>query len=191
MKEAFAIVATLLAVVGGLPYLSNVLKKRAQPHPYTWMVSSIVSLITLFGMIVKGAGIGALPTAVSEGFTIIIFLFSLRYGFKQIPKTDALYLVIALLGIIPWILTKDPTISIVIAVGIDLISFIPTLKKTWSYPETEKHSVYSMNVLRHILTLFSLQTYNVATTLHSIAMIILNTGMTFLIFRKNPARKLS
>jgi len=188
MKEAFAIIAALLAVAGGIPYLRHVLKGRAQPHPYTWMVSSIVSLITFFGMVVKGAGIGALPTAVSEGFTIIIFLSSLKYGFKKIPKNDAVYLVIALLGIIPWILTKDPTLSVIIAVGIDVISFIPTLKKTWNHPETETSSVYSMNVARHILTLFSLQSYNVATTFHSIAMIIINSVVTSLIFRKHPAK---
>lgn len=185
MKEIFALIAAIFAIAGGLPYLRDVLQRRIQPHPYTWLVGSTVSAINFFGMIVKGAGIGALPTAVSEGFTIIIFVFSLRYGFREIPKTDVIFLIIAVGGIFPWILTKDPTISIIIAVGIDLVSFIPTIRKTWRYPETETSSIYSMNVLRHILTLFSLETYNIATTLHSIAMIILNSGMTVLIFRKH------
>jgi hypothetical protein len=147
-------------------------------------VWSIVSCIIFFGQVAKGAGIGALPTATAEIFTIIIFFFSLQYGFKNIKKIDTVFLVIALLGIVPWVLTKDPTISVIIAVGIDLVAFIPTIRKTWVQPKTETPILYSMNVLRHILMLFSLQAYNIATMLHSIVMITTNSLMTFLILRK-------
>jgi len=184
MKETIAIIASLLAIVGNVPYLRDIVKKRVQPHPYTWLVWTIVSCIIFFGQLAKGAGIGALPTAASEIFTVIIFFFSLQYGFKNIRKIDTAFFVIALLGIIPWILTKDPTISVIIAVGIDLVAFVPTIRKTWAYPKTETPMLYSMNVLRHILMLFSLEAYNLATTLHSIAMIATNTLMTVLILRK-------
>ncbi len=184
-KEIVAVIASVIAVIGNLPYLWDIIKKRVQPHPYTWLVWTIVSGITFFGGLAKGAGIGALPTGSAEIFTLIIFLFSLQYGFKQIVKTDTYFLVIALLGLIPWALTKDPTISVIIVVSIDVVAFIPTLRKTWRRPKTETPVLYSMNVLRHILTLFSLQAYNIATMLHSIAMIILNSAMTTMIlFRK-------
>jgi len=181
MKEIFGIIAALIAIIGNTPYLIDVINKRVKPHPYTWFVWVIVSAIILFGQIAKGAGVGALPTAVAEIFTIIIFIFSLQYGFKYIVKTDTYFLLIALLGIIPWIITKDPTISVIIAVAIDLIAFIPTLRKTWKHSKTETPVLYSMNVLRHILALFSLQAYNIATTLHSITMIIVNSVMTVII----------
>ena len=149
------------------------------------MVWSIVSLTVFFGQVAKGAGIGALPTAASEVFTLIIFLFSLKYGFKGIQTVDTVFLCIALAGLALWFLTDDPTYSVVIAVGIDAVAFIPTFRKTWQYPSTETPILYGSNVLRHILALFSLQTYNIATTLHSIAMICTNTLMTaFILMRK-------
>lgn len=181
MKETFAIVAALLAIAGNVPYLWDILKGRVKPHPYTWLVWTLVTGIVFFGQVAKGAGIGALPTAASEIFTLIIFLFSLRYGFKQINHVDTVFLGAALAGIGVWILTNDPTWSVIIAVGIDLIAFVPTLRKTWRFPETETPLLYGSNVLRHILALFSLQTYNIATTLHSIAMITTNTAMTLMI----------
>lgn len=184
MKETFAIIATIFAIIGNISYFRDVLSKRVRPHPYTWFVWTIVSGVTFFGQLAKGAGIGALPTGVAETFTLLIFLFSLQYGFKHVTKTDTYFLIIALLGIIPWVLFKDPTISIIVVVAIDLIAFIPTLRKTSLNPATEAPALYSMNVSRHVLTLFSLQTYNIATTLHSIAMIITNSCMTFLIVRK-------
>lgn len=181
MKETLAIIAAVIAIIGNVPYLIDVIKRRVQPHPYTWLVWTIVSGVTFFGALAKGAGVGAIPTAAAEIFTVIIFLFSLQYGFKRIVRSDTYFLIIALLGLIPWALTKDPTISVIIVVSIDLVAFIPTLRKTHKHPETETPILYSMNVLRHILTLFSLQAYNIATMLHSIAMIVTNSAMTGLI----------
>jgi hypothetical protein len=184
MKETFAIIASLLAIVGNIPYIIDVFKKRVEPHPYTWMVWSLVSAIAFFGQLYSGAGIGALPTASAEIFTIVIFVFSIRYGFKHVTNVDTVFLIIALVGLIPWLITKDPTISVIVAVSIDVIAFIPTLRKTWRKPKTETPLLYATNVTRHILALFSLQAYNIATTLHSIAMIITNTIMTGIILGK-------
>ncbi len=190
MKETIAIIASLLAIVGNVPYLCDIVKKRVEPHPYTWLVWTIVSAIAFFGQVAKGAGIGALPTASSEIFTVIIFFFSLQYGFKHIRKVDTYFLIICLAGLIPWLLTNDPTVSVIIAVSIDVIAFIPTLRKTYQHPKTETPVLYSMNVLRHILSLFSLQAYNIATMLHSVAMIVTNSIMTGLIVLHPRGRKL-
>lgn len=185
MKEILAIIASILAIVGNISYLKDTIKGNVKPHPYTWFIWSIVSMTTFFGGLVKGAGIGALPTGVAEAFTIVIFLYSLQYLFKKhkghIHKSDHYFFVIALLGLIPWALTKDPTISVIVVVAIDVVAFIPTLRKTWIRPQTERPLLYEMNVSRHILTLFALNSYNIATTLHSIAMICTNTLMTLFI----------
>lgn len=189
IKSILASIAAIFALVGNIPYLRDVFRQKVKPHPYTWFVWSIVSLVTFFGQVVKGAGVGAIPTGVSEIFTIIIFLFSLKYGFKEATLKDKIFLAIALAGLIPWVLTKDPTISVIIVVSIDLIAFIPTLQKTARLPESENYILFLMNALRHLLALFSLQAYNIATMLHSVVMIIVNFIMTYLIVR-NPRKKL-
>ncbi len=183
-KIAFALAAAGLAFAGNVPYLRDMFAERIQPHAFSWMLWSLVSGITLFGQIAKGAGVGALPSAISWLFTISIFLFSLRRGFAYVTKTDAYFFVIALLGLIPWLITKDPTLSVVIAVCIDLTAFVPTVRKTWKHPHSESSALYAANVARHILALFSLEAYNIATMLHSLAMIIVNTFMVSLIIRR-------
>jgi hypothetical protein len=191
MKLFFAIIGALLAVAGNVPYLRDMFNKRIQPHPYTWFVWSIVSGVTFVGQVVKGAGFATIAFGVSEIFTIFIFIFSLRYGFKKIPKNDTYFLVVALLGIIPWFIFRDPTWSVIIMVSIDIIAFIPTLKKTWQAPRSESPILYGSNSLRHSFALLALSSYNIATMLHSIAMIITNTLMTiFIIKRKNNTRLL-
>lgn len=183
MKLTLAIIAGIIAIIGNVPYLRDTITKKITPHPYTWFVWSIVSGVTFFGQVSKGAGYATIAFAASEIFTILIFIFSLRNGFKGIDKKDTYFLIAALLGIIPWILTKDPTWSVIIMVTIDLIAFIPTLKKAWIKPKTESPILYESNAIRHTLALFALSSYNVATTLHSVAMIITNTTMTIFLLR--------
>lgn len=91
LKTILAIIASLLAFVGNIPYLIDVIKQKVKPHPYTWFVWTIVSCIVFFGQLAKGAGVGAIPTAAAEIFTVIIFLFSLRYGFKHVTRTDTIF----------------------------------------------------------------------------------------------------
>ncbi|MDQ5955078.1 MAG: hypothetical protein QG621_81 [Patescibacteria group bacterium] len=188
MKESFALIAALLAVVGNVPYVYDVWRGKVRPHAYSWFVWSIVSLVVFFGQLEKGAGVGVIPTAASEIFTIIIFLLSLRYGFKETTRTDKLFLIIALLGLIPWWLTRDPTLSVVIVVFIDFAAFVPTLRKTWRHPRSENSLLYATNILRHLLALFSLQAYNIATTIHSVAMIFANLLMTLFILRRQKKK---
>lgn len=184
MKGTIAIIAAILAVIGNVPYLIDVLKRRIEPHAYTWFIWTIVSCVIFFGQVAKGAGVGAIPTGAAEIFTVIIFFASLRNGFKHVTKIDTFFLIVALLGLIPWALTNDPTISVIIVVSIDFIAFLPTLRKTWKHPKTETPLLYSMNVLRHALALFSLQAYNIATMLHSVVMICTNSIMTAFILRR-------
>ncbi len=189
MKETIATIAAILAIVGNVPYVIDIVKGRVKPHSYTWFVWTVVSGIVFFGQLAKGAGVGTFPTAASGIFTFVIFLLSLKYGYRKITKLDTFFLVLSLAGIIPWVLTNDPTISVIVAVSIDVIAFIPTFRKTRADPTTETPILYGLNVIRHILALFSMQAYNVATTLHSIAMIVTNSLMTFLVvFPKKPTK---
>lgn len=188
MKETLAVIAAVLAIIGNVPYLIDIVKGKTKPHPYTWLVWSVVSCIVFFGQLKSGGGVGSIPTAASEIFTILIFLFSLKYGFKGIKTVDTIFLVVALAGIIPWILTNDATLSVIIAVSIDLVAFVPTIRKTWREPATETPILYTMNIVRHVLALFALEAYNIATTLHSLAMIITNSAMTAIITLKRGAK---
>jgi hypothetical protein len=189
MQVSFVIVASLLAVLGNLKYLRDVFSGKIQPHAYTWFVWTIVSCIVFFGSLSRGAGIGAIPILISELFTIVIFIFSLKNGFKNVETIDHIFLIIALTGLIPWYLTSDPTISVIVAVAIDFTAFIPTIRKTFLRPESENYILYITNASRHILILLSVDTYNIATTLHSIVMIMLNSIMTYLtVFKKRNNR---
>jgi hypothetical protein len=173
-KFVLAVIASIIAIYANYGYLRDVMSNKIKPHPYTWLIWSIVSGTVFIGLVVKGGGIAAMPVFFAEIFTILIFIFALRHGFKNIKKVDHLFLLVALLGLLPWYFTSDPTISIIIVVIIDVIAFMPTIAKTWAKPRSENPHFYELNILRHILILGSVQNYNIATTFHSAVMIFAN-----------------
>lgn len=188
MKELFAIIAALLVIAGHAPYVRSMRRRTIEPHPYTWFVGALVSAIILAGQYAGGAGVGILPTAASALFSLTIFLLSFRYGFRGITKLDTALLVLALFAVVPWLMTDDPTLSVVLAVGIDLVAFAPTLRKTWLRPTSEPRLVYAVNLLRHGISLLALEAYSVATALHSVVMLAASGSMLLLIGR-TPRRK--
>lgn len=187
--EIAVVLGVALAILGNSKYFLSVWRKEIDPHPVTWFVGSIVSAVTFFGAWIKGGGLGVIPILASEVFTILIFILTLRMSvkksFSNVKKLDLVFLIICILGLIPWYITKDPTISVIIVVMIDVIAFMPTLLKTKNNPSSEDGILYTTNVLRHILILFALANINIATSLHSFAMITLNSLMFYYIYIRN------
>ena len=181
MKDAFAIISGILVIIGNLSYSIDIVRGRVKPHAYTWFVWSVVTGIVMVGQFTDGAGVGTIPTAVNELCTFANFILALKYGYRNISRVDTIYLVIALAGIAIWILTRDATASIILAVAIDLVAFIPTLRKAWLEPATEKPLLYSANIVRHIFAIASLEAYSIVTMLHSLAMIVTNSIMVFIL----------
>jgi hypothetical protein len=181
IKEILGLISVLLAVFGFVPYLSNVIRKKIQPHVYSWITWSIVSLLVFSGQWLAGAGWGALSSGVITILAVAITLFSLKNGTKKGSNFDIFLFIIALLSILPWYFIRNPLLSILIAVGIDLLALLPTILKTVKRPKSEASSLYLINVLRQCLVLLSIQSYNLPTVLYPVYSIITNTIMVYLI----------
>ncbi|QQS32945.1 MAG: hypothetical protein IPM50_15070 [Acidobacteriota bacterium] len=185
MKLSFATIAAILVLVANVSYSIDIIRGRVRPHAYTWFIWSVVNGIVLGGQYAGGAGVGAIPTLINEVLTVTNLVLALKWGYRSVKFIDHVFLAVAILGILIWVTTDDPTSAVILAVGIDLAAFVPTIRKTWENPGTETPLLFSANAVRHIFSLLSLEAYNIATTLHSVAMIATNSLMTLIIyFRK-------
>lgn len=183
MKETIGLAAVALTIIGHLPYIIDIFKGKTKPHIFTWGVWAVVTVLAFIGQWQKGGGAGAWTTGVTGLITILIAVLAIRNGSKDITKTDKICFTAALISIIPWYLTKDPTFSIIIITLIDVFAFVPTVRKTIKDAGSETLFTYSLNVLRHGLSLVALANYNVATYLYPAALFIMNVMMSFIILK--------
>ncbi len=183
MKETLGLITIILSIVGHVPYIIDTVRGKTKPHIFTWIIWSIITLLAFLGQWTKGGGAGSWGTGITGLMAICITIFALKKGTKDITLSDKIFFIGALLAIIPWYLTKDPTLSIIIAAAIDVSAFIPTIRKTIINPKSETFATYSINIIRHILSLVALERYNLATVLYPVYLLSMNLIITIIMFR--------
>lgn len=181
MKETIGLITVVLSIIGHAPYIIDTYKKKTKPHVFTWIIWSLVVGIAFLGQWSRGGGAGAWSTGITAIIVIIIAILAFRNRNTEITSSDKLFFVAAILALVPWYLTKDPTISVIMATVIDGCAFIPTIRKTLKQPESETFSTYALNILRHSLSLLALASYNLATILYPAYLLMMNSIITIII----------
>lgn len=184
MKESIGIIAVLLNVVGMVPYIVSIYKGKTKPHLFSNIIWAIVTTIAFFTQLIKGAGPGAWTTAISALATVYICILCIKYGTKDVTKLDYVFLIAGLASIIPWLITNDPTISVIMATFIDVCGFIPTIRKTWKAPRSENLFSWVVNLIRHGISMFAIRNLVIATYIYPLALFFMNIITVGAILRK-------
>lgn len=183
MKEIIGFVTVILTFLVLFPYIIDIFQNKTKPHVFTWIIWAIATILVFFGQWQKGGGPGSWTTGVTGILTIFIALISFKKGSKDITNSDKVIFIGALLTIIPWLLTKDPTLSVIILTIIDVLAFIPTIRKTIKDPRSETFISYFLNVFRHGLSIFALTNYNLATYIFPAALVVMNLIVVLVILK--------
>lgn len=188
MKETIGVLTVFLSLIALLPYIVDIFRNRTKPHVFTWMVWAVVTVLAFLGQWQKGGGPGSWTTGVTGLLTVLIAIISIKKGTKDITSLDKVVFVGALVGVIPWFLTRDPTISMILITLIDVVAFIPTIRKTSKAPQSETLVSYGLHGLRHILSVIALANYNIATFLYPSSLAIMNI-IVILVILKSRSKK--
>lgn len=173
IKQLLGIGATCLVFVGYVPYFRGVISGKIRPHIYSWLVWSIVAFIVFALQVSGGAGAGSLVTLATALMCVGVIILS--YVLKrrvEAVKMDLVFLVLAVIALGFWLIAKQPVLSIVLATTVDLLAFVPTVRKTWSYPHTETVTFYYFMTWRFGLAVLALQKYSVVTALYPVTWLV-------------------
>lgn len=163
LKIVFGLAAALLATGSTYLYVRDIFRGNTKPHIYTWIIWTILTLIGFLGQLLGGAGPGAWATGVTSLFCVLILMLAFKYGTPDINNFDKLCLILALISIIPWLLTKNAVLSVILATLTDVIGFLPTMRKTWHAPKSESLGSMYLDALKHGLSIASIQRYSLLT----------------------------
>ena len=181
VKELLGLTAALMAISQAIPYFWDIFRYRTKPHLYTYLIWSIVTALAFLGQFAAGGGPGSWTTGVMAIITIGVLLLCFKYGTGDITKFDAICLILAVGAIIPWWLTNDPMLSVVLATGIDVLAFFPTIRKTYFDPTSETLVSYISNLIRHPLSIAALSVYSVTTVIYPTALFVMNVILVYVI----------
>ncbi len=186
MNELFGIASIVVALIGYVPYIKDILRQKTKPHAFSWLVWSTLSAIAFAVQVTNNAGSGSWLMGLTAAITLVIFFLSLKHGEKNILTIDWVSLAFAGLALILWLVTDNPLTSIILVSLIDAIGgFFPTFRKSIKKPQEETAVLYLLFGLSLGFSLVALEEFNLINALYPASFVAINWFMWgFLIVRK-------
>jgi len=177
LKLIISLIATTLTVYAYIPYFRDIFRNKTKPHLYTWLVWAITEG-TATVAIWRGGGNYAVFSFVAGTILVVsICVLSLKYGTKNITRSDTIVLVAALLAIVIWWKLESPLLAVLMVAVIDGLGFIPTFRKSFEEPWSETLSFWFIMSMINVLIIISIEEYNLTTITYPTMLLIANAGV--------------
>jgi len=144
MHVILAMVGSLLAAGGTLPYIVQTVHGTTKPRIVTWLTWSMLTGVAAAAAFAAGdvsSGTFALLGAVATGLIVVV---GLRYGDRSFGRLDVLCMMGVIVGLVLWQLLKTPAIGVGAAIIIDFVGFVPTFRHAWEKPHEETASTFAL-----------------------------------------------
>lgn len=175
MKEFLGIIAIILTFIGFVPYVKSILENKTKPHVFSWIIWGIATLTVFAAQVVSDAGAGSWSIGLSGVVTIGIAILAYnKQGDYSITKSDWASLIAALSALPFWYFTANPLFAVIILTTVDLIGYLPTLRKAYFKPSEEQITLFVIMSLRNVFSLAALEVYSLTNGLFQIATIAAN-----------------
>lgn len=188
-KTIVGLIAVTLTFIGYVPYIWTIVKGKTKPHIYSWLVWVLNAFIIFALQITHGAGAGAFVTLAAGLMCLTVLILTVvRKGKSDITLTDTIFLSLALVALVIWLFAKQPLLSAVLVMAVDLLGFVPTIRKSWIKPFSETPIFYGINTFRFALTLVALQEYSIITVLYPGVWFLGNGLFTLMLLARRAVR---
>ena len=150
VTTAVTVLGSALTAAAALPYISDIVRGRAQPRIASWSIWTVVQAIGT----VSAFAAGQLPTACytllcAAGCAAVVFL-GWRHGSREFGRLDAVCVTlaaegVALLAVATWVPTLIPmSWAVAVSVATDFLAYLPTFHHAWRRPGEEPWVPYAM-----------------------------------------------
>src|SRR5215469_1741306 len=164
INQNFVILGAIIAVVGSLSYLVDTLKGKVKPNRVSFLLWSLAPLIAFFAEIKQGVGIQALMTFIVGFLPLTIFIASFvnKKSVWNLTGFDLVCGTLSIIGIVLWYITKSGNVAIIFSILADALAAMPTVVKSFNFPETESGWPYIASTISAVLTLLTIKVWNLA-----------------------------
>ena len=191
IKEAFGYLAVLAAIISYASYIIGIIRKKAKPHLFSWLIWGMITSITFSAQYSDEAGPGAWSTGLSSICLLGIALLAIWYGEDERTRSDWIAFLSTTFAIPLWCITNDPLWSILLVTLIDIVAYFPTLRKSYVKPHEEIMIKYIFTVLKYAASIVSINKYSLVTVLYPAISLFMDLLMVCLLILRRKALPLA
>ncbi|MFN3827328.1 MAG: hypothetical protein ACK4NR_06845 [Micavibrio sp.] len=192
IKQILSVIGMCLAVYCLFPYYIAILKRKAKPHIFTWVIFGIITSLAAAIQFSEGGGSGAWIVGLNGALCLTVVVLSLKFGEKQITKGDWLVFVVALSAVPVWLLANNPLWAVLILLMIEIFAYYPTLRKSWLRPHEEVIQTWLLGAITFLLSVLALEEYSFTTAAYPAFVSSINFMLAgLLLYRRRALAKAS
>lgn len=153
------VVAIILRLAAGADYLTATIKGSVKPNPVTWLFWGLAPMIAFAAQAQSGLEPSSWVTFILGLGPLLIFAIAVTKNKKQrwkLSRSDILCGASAAIGLLLWQITSDPMLALTFGIVADILGGMPTLYKSYHFPESEKALPYFLSLMSMVVTMFSL-----------------------------------
>ena len=190
LPENIIFIGVLVTIIGYFFYFKDIFRGNTKPNLVSWFLWMLGPFIGVFFQIKAGVGLSVIPVFLAGFGPLIVIMVSLwnKNARWKINGLDIFCGVLALLALAFYVITHNLGTSMVFAIASDFFASIPTVVKSWKFPETESASVYFTGVFGNTLGLLIIKNWIFPIYSFSIYFILMNLAIIFCIYRKRTFR---
>jgi len=147
---------------------------------------SIAPLIASAAGLASGVTWAVLPVFMSGFGPLIVFIASFvnKNSYWKLEIFDWLCGIFSALALILWWITKDPVVAIIFAILSDGSAALPTIIKSWKFPETENSAAYTTGIFNALTGFAAIKIWVFPQYGFNVYLVCLNFILTFAVLRK-------
>lgn len=180
-KTMLTVVALLMAILAYIPYFRDIKHGKTRPHAFTWLVWCVMSTVAFFSQVSDGGGVGTWVLAFTAIVNFVIFCLAIYKGDTTITNMDWFCLMGAFLGVALFTYNEDPPMSLYIISAVDIIGFIPTVRKSLKRPYDETMSTFGITSLKYVFAIAALENYTFTTMYYPSVVAVMNALFVILL----------
>lgn len=164
IDERFVLVGVVINFIGSLSYVIDTLKGKTRPNRVSWFMWALAPLIAFSAELKQGVGIQSLMTFTVGFSPLLVFVASFinKKSVWKIQKFDLFCGALSVVGLIFWYVTKVGNVAIMFSILSDGLAAVPTIVKSFRYPETENDLLYSLAAVNATITLLTIKNWSFA-----------------------------
>lgn len=187
IPEYFAVIGSVIASIGGIYYAYLTFRGLVKPNRVTWLFWAAFPMIAFVVQLSQGVGLVAWATFVAGAPPIFVLVGSLfnKKAYWQTRDTDYWFAIAGFLSIVAWQLTGIPYIAFTFSLLADLLVAMPTIIKTYRFPETENWKAYAVSALGFLLAILAVPEWSYENSAFVVYLFLLNLSIAALAARRS------
>lgn len=186
LPEQIIWIGVIVNLIGYFFYVKNIFFGQTRPNLVSFSIWTLAPFIGVFFQLKAGAGLSVLPVFMAGFGPLLVIIFSILHknAYWKVNAFDIYCGLLAVVALIFYIFTHNLAISVLFAILSDGLAAIPTIIKSWKFPETESASIYLAGILANTLGLLIIKNWTFTIYSFGIYFILINLVIIFSIYRR-------